>query len=85
MSYSLIHITGLGCDFFNEQCSNHIIFPYLCDTSVAQLVCTYDHLTKVRIGILMSLSRVIILLCDICIHVYRVNVLLTGVALMVVQ
>ena len=63
MPYSII--TGLGCDFFTEQCNNHNIFPYLCDTSVAQLVCTYDHLTKVCIGTSMSLSRAIILLCDI--------------------
>ena len=39
--------TGLGCDFLTERCTNFSIFPYLCDTSETQLVCTHDHLTKV--------------------------------------
>ena len=30
-----------------ERCTNESVFPYLCDTSETQLVCTYDHLTKV--------------------------------------
>ena len=43
-----IHTTGLGCAFLNERCTNHSVFPYLCDTRDTQLICTYDHLTKVR-------------------------------------
>ena len=45
---------GLGCDFLTERCSHQSVFPYLCDTSETQLVCTYDHLTKVWITIIMS-------------------------------
>ena len=45
MSHSLM--TGLGCDFLTEPCNDRSTFPYLCDTSPTQLVCTYDHLTKV--------------------------------------
>ena len=59
----LIHfcMTGLGCDFLTQQCSDHSIFPYLCDTNMTQLVCTYDHLTKVCRAKVMSLSKAIIL------------------------
>ena len=39
---------GLGCPFLTERCTNKSVFPYLCDTSETQLVCTYDHLSKVR-------------------------------------
>ena len=46
MPHSLM--TGLGCDFLTEPCNDRSTFPYLCDTSPTQLVCTYDHLTKVR-------------------------------------
>ena len=42
-----ILITDLGCSFLTEQCTNQSVFPYLCNTSEKQLVCTYDHLTKV--------------------------------------
>ena len=45
MPHSLM--TGLGCDFLTEPCNDRSTFPYLCDTSPTQLVCTYDHLTKV--------------------------------------
>ena len=39
---------GLGCSFLTERCTNKSVFPYLCNTNETQLVCTYDHLSKVR-------------------------------------
>ena len=50
-------MTGMGCDFLTEQCNDHSIFPYLCDISMTQLVCTYDHLTKVCLATVMSRAR----------------------------
>ena len=41
-------MTDLGCSFLTEQCTSQSVFPYLCNTSETQLVCTYDHLTKVQ-------------------------------------
>ena len=65
-TYSLM--TGLGCDFLTEQCSDHNIFPYLCDTSVTQLVCTYDHLTKVcsynHFNVIVQSYRIVMLQGD---------------------
>ena len=43
-----LRIPDLGCDFLTERCTDQSVFPYLCNTSETQLVCTYDHLTKVR-------------------------------------
>ena len=40
--------SGLGCAFLTEQCTNKSVFPYLCDPET-ELVCTYDHLSKVCI------------------------------------
>ena len=40
-------MTGLGCDFLAQPCNDRSTFPYLCDASLSQLVCTYDHLAKV--------------------------------------
>ena len=39
--------SGLGCSFLNHRCINKTIYPYLCDESTEQDVCTYDHLSKV--------------------------------------
>ena len=44
---SILCVIGLGCSFLTERCTNKSVFPYLCDTNEIQLVCTYDHLTKV--------------------------------------
>ena len=43
----LLFTTGLGCGFLTEPCTNQSVFPYLCNTSATQLLCTYDHLSKV--------------------------------------
>lgn len=40
--------TGLGCSFLNQRCTNKTIYPYLCDVTTEQEICTYDHLSKVR-------------------------------------
>ena len=66
---------GLGCSFLNEQCINQTVFPYLCDENVNRVICTFDHLSKVwyvQVFYMMYLS------------VLRDDVLLLGVALMVV-
>ena len=43
-----LYVTGLGCAFLMERCTNKSTFPYLCDARETPLVCTYDQLTKVR-------------------------------------
>ena len=70
-------MTGLGCDFLTEPCNDRT-FPYLCDTSLPQLVCTYDHLTKVcsycnvivyiymRMYVVIILTYIVIYCCYIC-------------------
>ena len=45
--YVCLFTTGLGCAFLTEPCTNQSVFPYLCDPSATQLLCTYDHLSKV--------------------------------------
>ena len=44
---------GLGCSFLTERCTNKSVFPYLCNTNETQLVCTYDHLSKVHVYVHM--------------------------------
>ena len=41
-------ITGLGCSFLTEQCANSSVYPYLCDINTNPVMCTPDHLSKVR-------------------------------------
>ena len=70
-------MTGLGCAFLTERCTNKSVFPYLCDARELQLVCTYDHLTKVHTT--MYLPTVHYIFCH-----KRVDVQLCGEVLMVV-
>ena len=69
--------SGLGCAFLTEQCTNKSVFPYLCDPET-ELVCTYDHLTKVRIH-----SVIYYLKNSLIVYIRRAIVLLNGVVLMV--
>ena len=45
-TYALL-ITGLGCSFLTEQCTNKSVYPYLCDENANPEICTSDHLSKV--------------------------------------
>ncbi|XP_065916878.1 uncharacterized protein [Dysidea avara] len=36
----------LGCAFLTERCVNESVYPYLCDASSDEVMCTYDHLSK---------------------------------------
>ena len=90
--YSYVHVyhwftTGLGCAFLTEQCTNKSIFPYLCDTSEIELVCTYDHLTKVQSCMATPASYVAYVCLTIqrnfMIFFVRANALVDGKVLMV--
>ena len=53
----MVYNIGLGCAFLTERCTNKSVFPYLCDTSNRELMCTYDHLTKVCLTTTLSSVR----------------------------
>ena len=80
-------MTGLGCDFLTEPCNDRSTFPYLCDTSPAQLVCAYDHLTKVCIrsycNVIVYTYVVIIYVSSIIVTYARATAITFGLALMV--
>ena len=79
-------MTDLGCSFLTEQCTSQSVFPYLCNTTETQLVCTYDHLTKVCMHVARSINikTIIIQQPDFNIIYNRAIALLGGEALMVV-
>ena len=48
ISANVCVMTGLGCSFLTENCTNSSVYPYLCDVNTNPIMCTPDHLSKVR-------------------------------------
>ena len=72
-----VTLLDLGCAFLTERCVNESVYPYLCDASSDEVMCTYDHLSKVlSLWISMIMYHAHLLL--------RVLALLVGLVLMTV-
>jgi len=60
-------ILGLGCLFLTRQCTDRTVYPYLCDPSENQPICTPDHLSKVYNMLTVCMQNI----CTVCMQLIQ--------------